>query len=165
VVSPVVTVPDPEEPDRGGEGPRPDSAQDTDAAFAGIVANWQAEPDAPRWPAPDAPHRPTEDEPVATDQTTLSVGPAGARRSLDDEDHFEPPEPPPLPVPRPRTVGGALLLILGVLLLVRPGLLNLSQDVGLPLGLLLLTAAIGWLVLGLRSGPPPGDGWDDGARL
>jgi hypothetical protein len=81
-----------------------------------------------------------------------------------EEDHFEPPEPPPLPVPRPRTVGGVALLAVGVLLLVAPSLLGLGQAAAIPLGLLALTAGIGALVLGLRSGPPP-EGWDDGARL
>ena len=81
-----------------------------------------------------------------------------------EEDHFEPPDPPPLPVPRPRTVGGVALLAVGVLLLIAPNLLSLGEAVATPLGLLALTAGIGALVLGLRSGPPP-DGWDDGARL
>ena len=93
----------------------------------------------------------------------LHTGP-GSPRWPTEEDHFEPPEPPPLPVPRPRTVGGVALLAAGVLLLVAPNLLGLGQAVGTPLGLLALTAGIGTLVLGLRSGPPP-EGWDDGARL
>ncbi|MGH3803333.1 MAG: hypothetical protein ACRDTD_25035 [Pseudonocardiaceae bacterium] len=123
--------PDPEEPDR--EGPaRHSGSEDTDTAFAGIVAGLQPEPDVPRWSA--------------------------------EEDRFEPPEPPPLPVPRPRTVGGLALLAVGVLLLVGPNLLGLGQGVATPLGLFALTAGIGWLVIGLRSGPPP-EGWDDGARL
>ncbi|MGH3901142.1 MAG: hypothetical protein ACRDTA_23415 [Pseudonocardiaceae bacterium] len=81
-----------------------------------------------------------------------------------EEDHFEPPEPPPLPVPRPRTLGGLALLTVGVLLLLGPNLLGLGAGVATPLGLLALTAGIGWLVIGLRSGPPS-EGWDDGARL
>jgi hypothetical protein len=81
-----------------------------------------------------------------------------------EEDHFQPPEPPPLPVPRARTVGGVALLAVGVLLLVGPNLLGLGEGVATPLGLLALTAGIGTLVIGLRSGPPP-EGWDDGARL
>jgi hypothetical protein len=91
-------------------------------------------------PEPDVPHWPTE------------------------EDHFEPPEPPPLPMPRPRTVGGVALLALGILLLIGPNLLGLGEGMATPLGLLALTAGIGWLVIGLRSGPPTENG-DDGARL
>jgi hypothetical protein len=153
-----VTVPDPEKQDRDGTA-RYGSPEDTDAAFASIVAGLQAQPDAPRWP--------TEDE--RKDPHSVPNGaPHGAtdgKRMRDDadEDHFQPPEPPPLPVPRARTVGGMALLTVGLLLL-GPNLLGLGEGVATPLGLLALTAGIGWLVIGLRSGPPP-DGSDDGARL
>lgn len=148
----MVTVPDPEEQDRRDA----DSSKDADAAFAGIIASWRAEPDAPRWP--------TEEH--AAEQVAAGEDPIPGKRRPDDgdEDHFEPPEPPPLPVPGPRTLGGLLLIAVGVLLLVRPSMLSLGESVGLPLGLLAVTAGIGWLVLGLRGGPPP-EGWDDGARL
>jgi hypothetical protein len=82
-----------------------------------------------------------------------------------DANHFEPPRPPPLPVPRPRTVGGMLSLTVGVLLLAEPNLLGLGQRAATPLGLLALTAGIGWLMIGLRSRPSPGEGADDGAQL
>lgn len=156
---PVVTVPDPEEQDRRGDAARHGSSEDTDAAFAGLVAGWQAEPGAPRWPS-DTDQ--TEENPTATDPTHP---PAGDRRYDDgDEGHFEPPEPPPFPIPQPRTLGGVALLVTGVLLLVRPSLLSLGDTTGTTLGLLALTAGIGWLVLGLRTGPPR-EGWDDGAQL
>lgn len=89
---------------------------------------------------------------------------AGLRAEPEEKDHFDPPEPPPLPIPRPRTIGGVLALIVGVLLLAGPNLLGVSERVGTPLGLFLLTAGIGWLVTGLRPDPPP-EGSDDGARL
>lgn len=148
----MVSVPDPEEQDRR----EADGSRDTDAAFANIIASWRAEPDAPRWP--------TDEEPA--EPAVGGADPAPVERKPDDgdEEHFEPPDPPPLPVPSPRTLGGLLLLAAGVLLLIRPGLLSLSENVGTPLGLLTVTAGIGWLVLGLRGGPPP-EGWDDGARL
>ncbi len=81
-----------------------------------------------------------------------------------DEGHFEPPEPAPLPVPRARTVGGVVALTVGVLLLALPNLLDLGERVATPLGLLLVTAGIAWLVVGLRSDAAPG-GSDDGAQL
>jgi len=81
-----------------------------------------------------------------------------------DDDHYDPPEPPPLPVPRPRTVGGVLILALGVLLLFGPNVLNLGERAAMLLGLLALTAGVGWLMIGLRPDPPP-DGSDDGAQL
>ncbi len=93
------------------------------------------EPEEPRWPASDA-----------------------------HEDHFEPPEPAPLPIPRARTVGGVLALTVGVLLLALPNLLGLGERVATSLGLLAGTAGIGWLVIGLRSDAAP-EGSDDGAQL
>ncbi|HEY6422643.1 MAG TPA: DUF308 domain-containing protein [Pseudonocardiaceae bacterium] len=153
-------VPDPEEQDRDGRT-RHDNPQDTDAAFASIVAGLQAEPDLLRWPAEEQ-----LQNPLSARHGAPGGDPDGKRRrgDADDNDHFQPPEPPPLPVPRARTVGGVVLLALGVLLLVGPNLLGLGEGVATPLGLLALTAGIGWLVIGLRSGPPP-EGWDDGARL
>lgn len=152
----MVTVPDPEEQD-GRDAARRDRSQDTDATFAAIVADWRTEPDAPHWPADSESTRPAEaqEQPPAQPQRT----PADS-----DDDHFQPPEPPPFPVPQPRTIGGVLLVILGVLLLIEPGLLSVGPTLGTPLGLLTISAGIGWLVLGLRGGPPS-EGWDDGARL
>ncbi|MGH3977961.1 MAG: hypothetical protein ACRDRZ_02995 [Pseudonocardiaceae bacterium] len=153
-----VTVPDPDEQDRhsaaGGTGPGGAGPDDTDAAFAEIVAGWREEPDVPRWPAEA--------------EVTESAGPPARARDThpaDEEDHYVPPEPPPIPALRPRTVGGLLVIGLGVLLLFGPGVLGLAERIGTPVGLLALTGGIGWLVLGLRSGPPPGSGCDDGARL
>jgi hypothetical protein len=82
-----------------------------------------------------------------------------------EDDHFVPPEPPPLPRMRPGTVVGVTLVVLGVLLLVVPGLLGLTPKIGTPLALIALTGGIGWLVLRIRQGPPPDSGWDDGAQL
>jgi hypothetical protein len=81
-----------------------------------------------------------------------------------DGDHFEPPEPAPLPVPRARTVGGALTIIVGVLLLAFPNVMDLGERVATPLGLLAVTAGVGWLVIGLRPDEAP-EGPDDGAQL
>ncbi len=162
---PVVTVPDPEEQD-GRDAPRRDRPEDTDAAFTGIVADWRAEPDAPRWPADhdlaadaDLAGRAEQDQEPEPPIPSLQRTPHGG-----DEDHFDPPEPPPFPVPSPRTMGGVAVLALGVLLLIYPSLLGVGDSMGTPLGLLAITAGIGWLVLGLRGGPPS-EGWDDGARL
>ena len=143
---------DPEEHDgpawQSGSSARPndglsdspgDGREDTDLTFARIVAGLRAEQDGSSWPARD------------------SIPEAG-------EEHFDPPEPPPLPIPRPRTVGGVLTLTVGVLLLVAPSLLDVGERVGTPLGLLAVTAGIGWLVIGLRP-DPPADESDDGARL
>lgn len=162
-----MTVPDPEEQDgrdaaRRDRPDRPDrrhGPEDTDATFAAIVAEWRTEPDAPRWPA-DADQSPQD----RAEEAPAPAPPPEHRPTDHEDEHFEPPEPPPFPVPQPRTIGGVLLVALGVLLLIAPGMMSLSATYGTPLGLLAITAGIGWLVLGLRGGPPP-EGWDDGARL
>jgi hypothetical protein len=164
----LVAVPDPEEQD-GREAARRDSSEDTDAVFAGIVAEWRTEPNAPRWPSENDPAD-LADPADQTEHHRLEEAPdpprsvAGPRPADREDDHFEPPEPPPFPVPQPRTIGGVLLLLLGMLLLIQPSLLGLGATQGTPLGLLTVTAGIAWLVLGLRGGPPS-EGWDDGARL
>jgi len=57
-----------------------------------------------------------------------------------------------------------LTFAVGVLLLAAPNLMGLGERLATPLGLLAVTAGIGWLVIGLRSGPPAVEP-DDGARL
>lgn len=147
-----MTVPDPEDPDRRAQADDRD-ATTTDARFAEIVAGWSS--DAPRWPE--------DGERAATDEPAAGVEP-GAPQDVGD-DHYVPPEPPPLPTLRPRTIGGLLALAAGLLLLLAPGVIDLSEGAATPLGLLTLAGAVGWLALGLRSGPPSDSGWDDGAQL
>ncbi|MQA16387.1 MAG: hypothetical protein GEV09_20245 [Pseudonocardiaceae bacterium] len=156
-----MTSPDPEEQDGrsgsarpGRDGTDPDG---TDAAFEDIVAGWRAEQDAPRWPAE------ADAEPAPSREGTRSGPDRGG--AVPAEEHFVPPEPPPMPALRPRTVGGLLLIGIGVLLLFAPGVPGLTERIGTPLGLLALAGGIAWLVLGLRSGPPTDSGWDDGAQL
>lgn len=85
-----------------------------------------------------------------------------------DDAHFVPPDPPPLPRPGRRTVVALLLLAVGLVLMVRPGLLQISPDAVLILGIGCLLGGFGLLVHGLRpraSDPDDAQGWDDGARL
>lgn len=136
-----MTVPDPDDPDRRAA----DDENATDTRFAEIVGGWRADPDVPRWP----------DDEAAPDPAPVAP----------DDDHYVPPEPPPLPTLRSRTVGGLAVLGAGLLLLLAPGVLDLSERVGTPLGLLTLAGGFVWLAIGLRSGPPRDSGWDDGAQL
>ena len=170
---------DPDDPDCPGEP----TASDVDAAFAEIIARWQD--GRPQWPSSHPVDDPRVDDPRvddpkvdasrvdapasagAVDSTPTEEIPAQDLTDLvdDDEDHFVPPEPPPLPRPQPATVGAALLFAVGVVLLAIPSVLGLSDQYGLPLGLLSVTGAIVWLVARLRKGPPADSGWDDGAQL
>lgn len=145
-----MTFPDPDDPDRRAADD--DNATATDTRFAEIVSGWRSDPDAPRWPDDDAAPDP---EPAAHVAPVVPV----------DDGHYVPPEPPPLPTLRPRTFGGLAVLGAGVLLLLAPSVLDLSEQVGTPLGLLTLTGGFVWLAIGLRSGPPSDSGWDDGAQL
>lgn len=146
---------EPEEPDRGLP---PERREDIDAAFAEIVSGWRAESEPPRWPDGDDRDDASDLDDGATLEQPGEVDPA-------DEEHYQPPEPPPLPVLRPRTLGGLAALGVGMLLLIAPGLVGLSEPTATILGVLALAGGVGWLILGLREGPPADSGWDDGARL
>jgi hypothetical protein len=154
----------------GSDGP-----EDVDAAFAEIVAELEREglgaavaeeeerhversapeqtQDQAVWRPSDGDWDPTADDPPEVDAASV------------EEDHFVPPEPPPLPRLRPGTIFGMLLLVIGVVLLAAPGALGLAPRIGTPLALVSLATGIGWLMLRMRQGPPPGSGWDDGAQL
>lgn len=83
----------------------------------------------------------------------------------DDDEHYIPPEPPPLPRPRRGAFVVLLFFVLGLLLLIAPTLLGLSEAVGLPLGMLALATGIGLLLLRVRHGPPEGSDPDNGAQV
>ena len=72
-----------------------------------------------------------------------------------------PPPPPPLPVLAPATLYALLLLLAGVLLVFRPGIVGLSADVGLVLGVASVAGAVYVLVSRMRERSVE-DG-DDGA--
>lgn len=165
-------------PDDHHPDDRPKPGDDVDE-FDAIVSGWRREGPVPAWPSdlPDdvdtAADEPSTDAPAVPDAPTDArvnltgdvVGDVAAAPSTADEGHFVPPEPPPLPPIGPPAAVGLVLLVLGIVLVSAPGLLGLSDVHGLPLGLLTLAAALGWLVLRLwptASGP---DDHDDGAVL
>lgn len=84
-----------------------------------------------------------------------------------DQEHFTPPEPPPLPRPTLRTIGSVLLIVAGILLLTRPGLLAVSPDLAMILAVLGIVGGSVLLLTGIwrRRGGDSGDGWDDGAAV
>lgn len=132
------------QPDDERSDARPSPADD----FDGIVAGWRAEGQVPQWPDP----RPGE--------------PDSPEWGGPDDDHYVPPEPPPMPRMGRPTAFCLLLLGIGLVLLVAPGLLGVGPAVGMTLGLLSLAGGLGWLVLRIWPRVPrPGDGHgeDDGA--
>jgi hypothetical protein len=103
--------------------------------------------------------------PVAEDVTEPATAPdaqpadSAAGPAEEDEEHYLPPQPPPLPRLRPATV----LSLLGIV----GGIVVLGSDVeGGEFAWLAVIAIIGGavaLIWGVKQGPPPDSGWDDGA--
>lgn len=89
-----------------------------------------------------------------------------AERDADDA-HFTPPEPPPLPRPKGRTIGAVLMLLGGILLLARPGLLAVGFDLTLVIAVVLILGGVAVLLTGIwhRRNSAEADGWDDGAQV
>lgn len=98
------------------------------------------------------------------DRADTPSGPRDWTPDEEDEGHFVPPEPPPLPKPRASTIGGISLVLVGVLLLLAPGLAGAASTVSLPLGLVAISGGIGWLLFRMRQTPPASED-DDGAQL
>jgi hypothetical protein len=78
------------------------------------------------------------------------------------EEHYEPPPPPPLPVPAPASLYAVLLVAAGVVLIWAPGVLRLSSDLGLVLGVAAVAGGVALLVSRMRE-RTVGDDGDDGA--
>jgi len=126
-------------------------------------------------------------EPPAADQTSDSASERARRRELRrmeraaevaafaesqaqaqaerdaDQEHFTPPDPPPLPRPKLRTIGSLLMIVAGIGLLARPGILAVSANLAMILAVLLIVGGAILLVTGIWRRRGGGDGWDDGA--
>ncbi|GDY30371.1 hypothetical protein [Gandjariella thermophila] len=143
---------------RGSEGP-----EDVDAAFAEIVAGLERDFGG-RWPEPAELDEERPSRPAARDAGEPTGMPV-PEPPADDDDHYVPPEPPPFPRLRAGAVVALVLFAIGALLLVAPGAVGIAPRVATPLALISLSCGIGWLVLRMRTGPPPDSGPDDGAQL
>jgi hypothetical protein len=137
-------------PERTTVTPDVDEARaglDEDAEWARIVAAFEAE----------------HGRPVVTGQPSDAPPPAPHEPAVLDrpDEHFEPPPPPPIPAPAPASLYAALLVAAGLLLFAAPGVLGLSADVGLVLGVAAIASGAFMVVSRMRD-RSPGDG-DDGA--
>ena len=123
---------------------------DEDAEFARIVAAFEAE------------HGPTTVRPGEELRDDPPPPPAepSVLDALDAQEHYEPPPPPPLPVLAPATLYALLLVAAGLLLVVRPGTLGLSPDLGFVLGAAAVLGGAAVLVSRMRDRADDGD---DGA--
>ena len=130
--------------------PPGDRDDGTDAEFARIVAAFEAE------------HGPSAASPAEEPRNDPPPPPAelSVLDALDAQEHYEPPPPPPLPTLAPTTLYALLLIAAGVLLVVRPGTVGLTVDVGLVLGAAAVIGAVVLLVSHMRDRSDDGD---DGA--
>ncbi len=165
------------------------SATEVDAEFAAIISvisqhmSWDAT-ETPRPQAGTATTTATDSDAVIRERdrrralrraereaelTAFEAGRAEVEAELQADDaHFVPPDPPPVPRPKRRTVVALLILAVGFLMLIRPGLLQVTPDAVLVLGISCVVGGFGLLIYGLRprsADPDDADGWDDGARL
>jgi hypothetical protein len=131
-----------------------DGPENVDEAFAEIVAGLEAEGVGKNWLDLDEAAEVGDSEP--TTEIVVEEEPEPA-----DEDHYVPPEPPPFPVLRPGTIAALMLFVLGIVLLIAPGVFGMEARIGTPLALVALCTGVGWLVLRMRTTPPP----DDGAQV
>jgi hypothetical protein len=123
---------------------------DEDAEWARIVAAFEAE------------HGQTtvEDSPA---DAPLPPPPAPAEPDVLDrpDEHFEPPPPPKVPLPKPSTLYSFLLVAAGLVLIWAPSVIGLSDDVGLVLGFAAVVGGVATAVARMRDSSA--DDGDDGA--
>ena len=156
-------------------------ADDTDAVWRQIVADFGKDADGPvpPWPVsedveprrprlrPTRPERSGDDPPRRrrTDPRPEPVAPLPdwvEPEAVEDDGHYVPPPPPPVPRLAPRKLAAALALLAGLLLMIDPGLLLQPETTGWrTFGVLLTVGGAAALVWLMRDTPPGGH--DDGA--
>ncbi|KAA9158423.1 hypothetical protein FPZ12_022805 [Amycolatopsis acidicola] len=153
--------------------------EDVDATFAAIVADLRAEGvgefadeeplDLPAEPKPERKAPPADPQPEP--ETSWRTGGPGWEDTVlgdepaDDDEHYVPPEPPPLPRPGKGAFIVLLFFLIGLFLLIAPGLIGISASLGTPLGILSLATAIALLLLRVKQGPPDGADPSNGAQV
>ena len=140
--------------------PRDTDPEDVDATFAAIVADLKAE-GVGQFDAED-PEQPAA-RPGEAGTAWRTGGTAWEQTVLADEPgteagHCVPPEPPPLPRPGKGAFVVLLLFMVGVFVLIAPGVIGLGTNVATPLGILALATAIALALLRVKQGPHDGDG-------
>ncbi|MBK1788639.1 hypothetical protein [Prauserella cavernicola] len=145
----------------GSPGPRsdPDPEPKTDAAAERAEAAPEPEPRRPQTDDPAPAGGGWREGGSGWDETMLGPDPAS------DDEHYVPPEPPPLPKPRKGAFVVLLFFVVGLLLLIAPGLIGLTATLGTPLGMLALATGIALLLLRVKQGPPDGADPTNGAQV
>lgn len=158
--------------DRGPGSRVPD---EVDAAFAGIVADFNLPPDptAASWPAaeevsttdlpePPAPAPPPAPGPVdgrqVTEPSLLDALDTFGSQLPDEElpEQFVPPPPPPIPRISRQSILASLAILAGLVLVIgRPRLLPLDRNLAILIGFAAMVGGAVALILRLRPGPDP----------
>jgi hypothetical protein len=140
---------------------------DVDAAWARIVADFNAEgePSTPTWPARENLVAEPEPRPAAEQPSLLdALDTFGADLpDADDDEGYTPPPPPPLPRPSRAAVLGFGLVLAGLVVFLAPDLLPVSGDMALLIGLSALLGGFVTLIWRLRGGDDEDTDPDDGA--
>ena len=162
--------------------PSPPTVTDeqTEAAWAQIIASYDAPADAPipPWPVEeDVSDPPASAEADTSDEPADEPAPKGEWRGgradlldtldAEDEEGYKPPPPPPIPRPSGYAVLGVLAIAVGLVICIRPDLLSvlgLGDGGALTIGFVCLLAGFVTLIIRLRPGnDPDDDDEDDGA--
>jgi hypothetical protein len=158
------------------------SAAEVEAAFASIVAGFDSDrgpADAP-WPAAESLVDERTEPPTTRgvqrwrsstinpyddqDDGTLldALDTFGADLPDDENDRYIPPPPPPLPHFSANAILGTLAVVIGLLLILAPRILPVSEQNARTLGFVSVVGGAGALIWRLRSDR---DDNDDGARI
>jgi hypothetical protein len=159
-----------------GAGPRL-TGEDVDAAWAQIVAGYDATaepvgrtswPEPPPRTEPEPPPRfrmarPTADEPSLLD----GLDSFGADLPDDDEDErYTPPVAPPVPRPSMPTTFAVIGIVAGLAMFLKPDLVSfLDESLAMFLGFTAIVSGFGTLVWRLRPGDEDDIDPDDGAKV
>jgi hypothetical protein len=160
-----------------------------DATFEGIVAGFDrpVDPTTAPWPAaenlagalpggaadgvpdppPDPAPRPLDARQVTEPSLLDALDTFGADLPDPPEERFVPPPPPPLPRLSRQTVLGALALLVGLMLVLAPGLGPFGRGDSIMVGFAAMLGGAVALILRLRPGTGPEEDQhpDDGARV
>jgi len=140
---------------------------DQDAAFAAIVAGWDApaEAEVPPWPVTEDLDVTLRDPDGDLPRSLVVRLPDGDEAPAEpDEGHFVPPPPPPLPKPDYTTKLAVAAIAFGFVVLFVLSVFGVEpmREIQV-LGLVGILGGLATLVSRLRDGPPVDDGPDDGA--
>ena len=158
------------------------SQREVDEEWAKIIAGFDdtVDPTTAPWPAAEAVDPPTPSPPLpsASDISGISLhrrrtdapdsslidglDTFGSGLAADDEERYVPPPPPPLPHFSKYAIAGALAIIVGFVLFLRPSLLPIDRNLVTLIGFSAVIAGAVTLVWRLRSGEDD-DETDDGA--